>query len=69
MLRSRKTKTAFRCTLPVLKIYCSRYDYYRLSVLAVNFGTQQSKVEVSLVMFEIYHAFFKLKCHLHLYLS
>jgi len=34
------TLTAFRYSLPVLKIYSARYVYYKFSVLAVNIGTQ-----------------------------
>jgi len=34
------SKTAFRYSLPILKIYSARYAHYRYSVLAVNIGTQ-----------------------------
>jgi len=34
------TVAAFRCSLPVLKIYSVRNVYYRFLVLAVNTGTQ-----------------------------
>jgi len=34
------SKTAFRYSLPVLKIYSARNVHYKFSVLAVNIGTQ-----------------------------
>jgi len=34
------TYTAFRYSLPVLKIYSARHVYYRFAVLAMNIGTQ-----------------------------
>jgi len=37
-----------RYSLPVLKIYSTRYMHYRFSVLAVNIGTQPQKHNCSL---------------------
>jgi len=37
-----QTISVFRYTLPVLKIYSSRYIYYRFSVLTVYIGTRPS---------------------------
>jgi len=35
-----KIKLVFRYSLPVLKIYDTRYVHYKFSVLAVNIGTR-----------------------------